>query len=80
MEFWSQFVEKIKTFVQDFVPIKTALTHKQFYNNAPHRKCLREKTTACVSLIVFFTIRCGTFPYSGGDDDANTTKPNPNHR
>ena len=44
---------------------------EQFHNNAPHKKCLREKTTACISLFVFFRIRCATFPYSGGDD-ANT--------
>ena len=29
MEFWSQFVEKNKTFVQDFVPIKTAPTLRE---------------------------------------------------
>ena len=50
----------------------------QLHNKAPHRKCLREKTTACVSLFVFFRIRRGTFPYSV-EDDANTTKPNTNH-
>ena len=49
------------------------------HNNALlHKKCLREKTTTCSSLFVFFRIRCGTFPYSGGDD-ANTTKPTTNH-
>ena len=42
------------------------------------RKYVREKTSACVSLFVFFRIRIGTLPYSGGDD-ANTTKPNTNH-
>ena len=54
---------------------------EQLHNNAPGRKCLREKATACVSLFVFFRIRRGTFPYSysGGGDDANTTKPNTNH-
>ena len=31
-----------------------------------------KKTTACVSVFVFFTIRLGTFPYSF-EDDANTT-------
>ena len=30
---------------------------KQLHNNAPHRKCLRKKTTVCVSLFVFFTVR-----------------------
>ena len=45
---------------------------EQLHNNAPHRKCLRKKTTACISLFVFFTIRRGTFPYSI-EDDANTT-------
>ena len=45
---------------------------EQFYNNAPHRKCLRKKTTACVSLFVFLTVRRGTFPYSI-EDDSNTT-------
>ena len=51
---------------------------QQLHNNAPHRKGLREKTTACVSLFVFFRIRRGTFQYSV-EDDANTTKPNPHH-
>ena len=41
---------------------------EQLHNNAPHRKCLRKKTTACVSLLVFFRIRGGTFPYSVEDD------------
>ena len=45
---------------------------EQLHNNAPHRKCLRKKTTACVSLFVFFTVRRGTFPYSI-EDDSNTT-------
>ena len=45
---------------------------EQLHNNAPHRKCLRKKTTACVSLFVFFTVRRGTFPYSV-EDDSNTT-------
>ena len=26
---------------------------EQLHNNAPHRKCIREKTTACVSMSVF---------------------------
>ena len=46
-------------------------TDEQLHNNAPHRKCLRKKTTACVSLLVFFRIRRGTFPYSV-EDDAGT--------
>ena len=46
---------------------------KQLHNNAPHRKCLRKLTTACVSLFVFFTARRGTFPYSVEDDSSNTT-------
>ena len=49
---------------------------EQLHNNAPHRKYLRKKTTACVSLIVFFTIRRGTFPYSI-EDAANTTSQAP---
>ena len=44
---------------------------EQLHNNAPHRKCLRKKTTACISLLVFFIIRRGTFPYSV-EDDAST--------
>ena len=31
-----------------------------------------KKTTACVSLFVFFTVRSGTFPYRI-EDDSNTT-------
>ena len=49
---------------------------KQLHNNAPHRKFLRKKTTACVSLFVFFTIRRGTFPYSI-EDDASITSQTP---
>ena len=45
---------------------------EQLHNNAPHRKCLPKKMTACVSLFVFHTIRRGTFPYSI-EDGANTT-------
>ena len=45
---------------------------KQLYNNAPHRKCLRKKTSACASLLVFFTARRGTFPYII-EDDSNPT-------
>ena len=44
---------------------------EQLHNNAPHRKWLREKTTACVSLLVFLRIRRGTFPYSV-EHDAST--------
>ena len=40
---------------------------EQLHNNAPHRKCLKKKTTACVSLLVFFRTRRGTFPYSVED-------------
>ena len=50
--------------------------NEQLHNNAQHRKCLRKKTTACVSLFVFFTIRRGTFPYSI-EDDASTTSQTP---
>ena len=39
-----------------------------FHTNAPHRKCRRKKTTACVSLLVFFRSRVGTFPWSLLDD------------
>ena len=35
-----------------------------------------ETTTACVSLLVFFRIRRGTFPY-GVEDDASTTSQTP---
>ena len=49
---------------------------EQLHNNAQHRKCLRKKTTACVSLFVFFTIRRGTFPYSI-EGDACTTSQTP---
>ena len=45
---------------------------EQLHNNAPHRKCLRKKTTACVSLFVFFTIRRGTFQYSIEDTTSQT--------
>ena len=48
----------------------------QLHNNAPHRKCLRKKTTACVSLLVFFRTRRGTFPYSI-EDDASTISQTP---
>ena len=34
----------------------------QLHNNAPNRKCLRKKTTACVSLFDLFTVKRGTFP------------------
>ena len=49
---------------------------KKLHNNAPHRKCLREITTACVRLLVFFRIRRGTFPY-GVEDDASTISQTP---
>ena len=49
---------------------------EQLHNNAPHRKCLRKKTTACVSLFVFFTVKRGTFQYNI-EDDANTTSQTP---
>ena len=45
---------------------------EQLHNNAPHRKFLRKKMTACVSLFVFFTVRRGPSPYSI-EDDSNTT-------
>ena len=48
---------------------------EQLNNNAPHTKCLREKKTVCVSLLVFFRIRRGTFSYSV-EDDAQYKKPN----
>ena len=48
------------------------LADEQLHNNAPHRKCLRKKTTACVSLFILFTVRRGAFPYSI-EDDFNTT-------
>ena len=44
---------------------------EQLHNSAPHRKCLRKKTTACGSLLVLFRIMRGTFPYSV-EDDAST--------
>ena len=47
---------------------------EQLHNNAPHRKYLRKKTTACVSLFVFFTIRRGTFPYNIEDDAITTSQ------
>ena len=49
---------------------------EQLHNNAPHRTCFRKKTTACVSLFVFFTVRRGPFPYSI-EDDSNTTTQTP---
>ena len=45
-------------------------------HNEPHRKCLRKRTTACISLFVFFTIRRCPFPYSV-EDDASTTSQTP---
>ena len=47
---------------------------EQIHNNPRHRKGLRKKTTACVSLFVFFTIRRGTFPYSIEDDASSTSQ------
>ena len=49
---------------------------EQLHNNAPHRKCLQKKTTACVSLLVLFRIRRGTFPHSV-EDDASTISQTP---
>ena len=49
---------------------------EQLHNNEPHKKFLREKTTACVSLLVFLRIRRGTFPYSV-EDDASTISQTP---
>ena len=50
---------------------------EQLHNNAPHRKCLRKKTTACASLLVLFRIRRGTFPYSVEDDAIITISQTP---
>ena len=50
---------------------------KRLHNNAPHRKCLREKATACVSLLVFFKTRRGIFPYSVEDDAISTISQTP---
>ena len=47
---------------------------EQLHNNAPHRKCILKKTTACVSLFVFFTTKRDTFPYSIGDDASTTSQ------
>ena len=47
---------------------------EQLHDNAPHRKCLRKKTTACVNLLVFLRITHGTFPYSVGDDASTTSQ------
>ena len=52
---------------------------EQLHNNAPHKNCLRKKTTACVSLLVFFRITRGTFPYSVGDDASTTSLPPTTH-
>ena len=51
-------------------------TDKQLHNNAPYRKRLRKKTSVCVSLLVLFRIRRGTFPYSV-EDDASTISQTP---
>ena len=50
------------------LPMNNSITQ----HNAPHRKCLRKKTTACVRLLVFFRIWRGTFPYSSVEDNAST--------
>ena len=47
---------------------------EQLHNNAPHRKCLGKKTTACVSLFVFLTNRCGTFLYIIENDASSTSQ------
>ena len=52
---------------------------EQLHNNAPHRKCLREETTACVSLFVFFRIRRGTFPYSVEGDASSISQTSNTH-
>ena len=57
-----------------FVDRPSRSADEQLHNNAPHRKCLRKKTTACVSLFVFFAIRRGTFPYSIEDDASSTSE------
>ena len=49
---------------------------EKLHNNAPHRKMPSETTTACVSLLIFFRIRRGTFPY-GVEDDASTISQRP---
>ena len=50
--------------------------YKKLHNNAPHRKCLKKITTACVRLLVLFRISRGTFPY-GVEDDASTISHTP---
>ena len=50
---------------------------EQLHNNALHRKCLKKKTTAYVSLFVFFRIRRGIFPYYSIEDDASTISQTP---
>ena len=47
---------------------------EQLHYNAPHRKCLQKKTTACVSLLDLLRIRRGIFPYSIGDDASTTSQ------
>ena len=60
-----------------FVDRPSRSADEKLHNNAPHRKSLRIKTTAFVSLFVFFTIRRGTFPYSIEDDAASSTSQTP---
>ena len=38
------------------------------------QKLSSKKTTACVTVFVFFTIKHGTFPYSIGDDASTTSQ------
>ena len=45
---------------------------EKLHDNA--QKMPSETTTACVSLLVFFTIRRGTFPYSVEDDDSTISQ------
>ena len=52
---------------------------EQLHNNAPHRNCLRKRTTACVTLFVSLTIRRGTFPYSFEDDASTTSQTTTTH-
>ena len=56
-----------------FVDRPSRSADEQLHNNAPHRKCLRKKMTACVSLFVYFTIRRGTFPCRLNTDTTSST-------
>ena len=49
---------------------------EQLHNNVPHKKCLRKRTIVSVSLLVFFRISHGTFPYRV-EDDASTKSQTP---